>query len=135
GIAPDRLHRPGLCPCCAGSPWIAARRAASGAGGAQRLLGCALCGGEWPFNRIRCPACLEEDPLRLPSFQSEAHPAVRIEACETCRRFVKSIDVTLDGRAIPEVDDLASLSMDLWAAGAGFERIEPGLAGIISLQE
>jgi FdhE protein len=55
---------------------------------------------------------------------------VRIEACETCRRYVKSIDLTLEGRAIPEVDDLVSLGMDLWAASEGFERVEPGLAGI-----
>jgi FdhE protein len=54
---------------------------------------------------------------------------VRIEACDSCRHYVKSIDLTVDGRAIPEVDDLASLSMDLWAAREGFARIEPGLAG------
>jgi formate dehydrogenase maturation protein FdhE len=55
---------------------------------------------------------------------------VRIEGCEACHAYVKSIDLTLDGRAIPEVDDLVSLGMDLWAAREGFRRIEPGLAGI-----
>jgi formate dehydrogenase maturation protein FdhE len=55
---------------------------------------------------------------------------VRIEACETCRRYVKSIDLSQDARPIPEVDDLVSLSTDLRAAEQGFERIEPGLAGI-----
>jgi formate dehydrogenase maturation protein FdhE len=45
---------------------------------------------------------------------------------------VKSIDLTLDARAIPEVDDLVSLSLDLWAAREGFTRIEPGLAGELS---
>jgi hypothetical protein len=97
---------------------------------ARRLLGCALCGGEWPLGRILCPCCGEGDPVKLPLFQSDNHPAARIEACETCRRYVKSIDLRVDGRAIPEVDDLVSLSMDLWAAGEGFTRIEPGLAGV-----
>jgi formate dehydrogenase maturation protein FdhE len=55
---------------------------------------------------------------------------VRIEGCEACRGYVKSIDLTLDARAIPEVDELVSLGMDLWAAREGFRRIEPGLAGI-----
>jgi FdhE protein len=68
--------------------------------------------------------------VKLPSFQSEHYPAARIEACETCRRYVKSIDLTVDGRAIPEVDDLLSLSMDLWTVREGFTRLEPGLAGI-----
>ena len=55
---------------------------------------------------------------------------MRIEVCETCRRYVKSFDLSEDARPIPEVDDLLSLSLDLWAREQGYERIEPGLAGI-----
>ena len=132
-ISPARVHRRHHCPFCGGAPWIAWRRGESSAAGAetaQRRLGCSLCGGDWPVNRILCPSCDEGDPLKLPFFQSEAYASVRIEACETCRRYVKSIDLTEDGRPIPEVDDLVSLSMDLWAADQGFTRIEPGQAGI-----
>ena len=138
GVAPDRAHPPAGCPFCGGAPWIAARRhaaASANAGdgdGAHRLLGCALCGGEWPLGRILCPSCAEADPAKLPAFTSPSYAAVRIEACETCRHYVKSIDLTVDGRAIPEVDDLVSLGMDLWAARRGFARIEPGLAGEIA---
>jgi formate dehydrogenase maturation protein FdhE len=130
GIVPDRPHRRGGCPFCGGGPWISARRSEGAMDGSRRLLGCALCGGEWPLNRIYCPACAEEDPARLPSFQSDAYRSVRIEACETCHRYVKSIDLADDARPIPEVDDLASISMDLWAAEQGWTRIEQGLAGL-----
>ena len=130
GVSPDRTQGPGDCPFCGGGPWIGARRSESDKDGARRLLGCALCGEEWPFGRIRCPCCLEEDPTKLPSFRSAAHPTVCIEGCETCRRYVKSIDLTLDARAIPEVDDLLSLAVDLWAQEQGYARLEPGLAGI-----
>ena len=82
------------------------------------------------MNRLRCPVCSEENPDKLPCFRSERHPVVRIEACETCRSYVKSLDLTQDGRLIPEVDDLVSLAMDLWAAEQGFTRVEPGLAGV-----
>lgn len=129
-VPPDRIHKQGRCPFCGGLPWVAARREGSQMEGARRMLACGLCGGEWLFERILCPACLEEDPRRLPSFSSERHPIVRIEACETCRRYVKSLDLSEDARPIPEVDDLVSLSMDLWALEEGFERIEPGLAGL-----
>ena len=129
-LAPDRIHKRGRCPFCGGAPWIAARREGSAEEGARRLLGCSLCGFEWRVNRILCPACFEEDPHRLPSFQDERHPSVRIEACETCRRYVKSLDLSLDARPIPEVDDLVSLAMDLWAVEQGYTRIEPGLAGL-----
>jgi formate dehydrogenase accessory protein FdhE len=130
GVAPDRIHRRGRCPFCGGPPWVGARRDGSLMEGARRMLSCALCGNEWPFERILCPACLEENPERLPSFSSPAHPLVRIEACETCHRYVKSIDLSEDARPIPEVDDLVSLSLDLWAVEQGFRRIEPGLAGL-----
>jgi len=127
---PVRDRRPGTCPFCGGLPWVASRRPLPEAHGAQRNLCCALCGGEWEFPRVRCPSCGEADPHKLPSFQNEASPAARIEACDTCRRYVKSIDLSLDARPIPEVDDLASLPLDLWAAEQGYARIEPGLAGI-----
>jgi formate dehydrogenase maturation protein FdhE len=126
----DRPKAGRVCPHCGGQPWVAARRFPPNSHGAQRLLGCALCGSEWVVNRIVCPACGEEDPKKLPAFNTDRYPAVRIEACETCHRYVKSIDLTVDGRAIPEVDDLLSVGMDLWATEQGFARIEPGLAGV-----
>jgi len=129
-VPPDRIHKQGRCPFCGGFPWVGARREGSLMEGARRLLACALCGGEWPFGRILCPACGEDDPVKLPAFSAPEHPAVRLEACETCRRYVKSLDLSEDARPIPEVDDLVSLSLDLWASREGFERLEPGLAGL-----
>jgi len=127
---PVRDRSEGTCPFCGGLPWVSARRTLPESHGAQRQLHCALCAGQWDFPRIRCAACGEADPHLLPTFQDEKDPAARIEACDTCKRYVKSIDLSLDARPIPEVDDLASLGLDLWAAEQGYQRIEPGLAGI-----
>jgi len=129
-ITPDRVHSRGHCPFCGGAAWISSRKSASDADGGFRYLGCSLCGLDWNFGRIACPACGEEDPHKLSNFSSDRHPTVRIESCETCRRYVKSIDLTLDARPLPPVDDLLSLSMDLWAVEEGFVRIEPGMAGM-----
>jgi len=129
-VPPDRIHARGRCPFCGGAPWVSARREGSSSEGARRTLACALCGLEWLFERIVCPSCFEQDPHKLPLFRDERHPTVRIEACEVCRRYVKSLDLSDDARPIPEVDDLATIAIDLWAAEQGFTRIEPGLAGI-----
>ncbi|MGE5347342.1 MAG: formate dehydrogenase accessory protein FdhE [Acidithiobacillales bacterium] len=129
-VPPGRLHREGHCPFCAGRPIVSFRRSEPESQGGTRYLVCGLCGTEWPFGRIRCPTCQEADPPKLPAFQSEAHKGVRIEACDTCRRYVKSIDLTLDMRPIPEVDDVGSIAMDLWAIEQGYTRCEPGWAGI-----
>jgi len=129
------LERPrergsGRCPSCGAPPSISFRRASSGSDGASRFLGCGLCGTEWQTNRIRCPSCGETDPHKLPGWESETYAAARIDACETCHRYVKSVDLTVDGHAVPEVDELRSLGLDLWAVERGYVRIEPGLAGL-----
>lgn len=122
----------GRCPRCGGAPWISARRHAPYADGygAERVLYCARCGGEWIGERVLCIACKEGDPMKLPSFSVDQFPGVRIEACETCHAYLKSIDLTLDARPVPEVDDLASIALDLWAIEHGYHRLELGLAGI-----
>ena len=127
---PPRDRRKGTCPFCGGGAWVATRRTLPESHGAQRALVCALCAGHWEFPRIRCPACGEASPEKLPNFQDPQNAAVRIEGCDTCKRYVKSIDLSLDARPIAEVDDLASLPLDLWAVEQGYQRIEPGLAGI-----
>ncbi len=129
-IAPDRIHAKGHCPFCGGAAWMSMRRASSDADAGFRYLVCSLCGLEWNFNRGTCPSCFEEDPPKLPVFQSDAYPLVRIEACDTCHRYVKSLDLTKDARPVAPIDDLLSVAMDLWAADEGYERIEMGLAGI-----
>jgi len=132
GVQLDRPRTPGSghCPACGAPPSISFRKSMASSDGAARFLGCGLCGTEWQTNRIRCPSCGETDPQRLPGWQSETHPAARVEACETCHRYVKSVDLTLDARAVPEVDELRSLSLDLWAVERGYVRVEPGLAGL-----
>ncbi len=131
-LTPDKSRGPG-CGFCGGPPWVAVRRTSvetEGADGAARFLCCALCGSEKPYPRIRCPGCGEQDPAKLPQYKSETYPEARIEACESCRRYLKSIDLTIDARPIAEVDELRSVAMDLWALEQGFVRLEPGIAGV-----
>lgn len=130
GVAADRPRHEGHCPACGSAPIVSYRKELPEKNGGARFLVCGLCGTDWPFNRVRCPSCQEDDPARLPGFQSDVHRNVRIEACETCKHYVKSIDLTLDARPLPEVDDLVSLAMDLWAIEEGWTRVEPGWAGI-----
>ncbi len=122
----------GPCPFCGGSPWVASRRAAANTDGASRFLHCSLCLNEWQVPRIRCLACGEADPAKLPVFSAEEHAGARLEACETCRGYLKSVDLSEDAQRIPEVDDLTSLALDLWGASRGFHRLEPGAAGALT---
>lgn len=101
----------------------------AGSEGAGRYLMCSLCFTDWQINRISCPVCDERNPEKLPYFQSEQLPIVRIEACDSCKHYLKGIDLTKDGRAVPLVDELATPALDIWAHENGYEKIELNLAG------
>jgi len=52
-----------------------------------------------------------------------------VEACETCKVYVRTIDLTRDGNAVPVVDDLAAIPLSLWAHERGYTRLQPNLLG------
>jgi len=121
-------HR--LCPFCHRKPQLAFLLDDTGAGGAGRFLMCGDCLTVWSFQRIACPNCHETDPHKLPYYSAKEFPNLRIEACDTCGRYLKSVDLTKDRRLIPTVDELAAVALDLWARERGYIKIQPNLAGI-----
>jgi formate dehydrogenase accessory protein FdhE len=115
------------CPVCASKPACAVLR--DRGHGAGRSLVCSLCMHEWSYLRVLCPVCGEDRFESLPVFTPEEIPQVRIDACETCRHYIKTIDMTKDGRAVPIVDELATIPLDLWATEKGYQKLTLNLAG------
>jgi len=116
------------CPVCGGRPQLGVLRP-EGDGG-KRSLVCSQCSTEWEFRRVLCPNCAEVDHAKLPRFSAEEFPHVRVEACDTCKRYLKSVDLTINGLAVPIVDEIAAVPLDLWAAEHGYEKIELNLMGL-----
>lgn len=119
---------PSLCPLCGGLPQAGVLRPL-GDGGKRSLI-CSLCAHEWDFRRIVCAACGEESVEKLPVYVAEELPHVRVEACDTCHAYIKTIDLTKDGRAVPVVDELAAIPLSLWAAEKGYVKLSGNLLGI-----
>jgi formate dehydrogenase accessory protein FdhE len=119
---------PMRCPRCAGLPVAAVLREEGH--GAKRFLLCSLCLTEWECLRIVCPACGEQEFDTLPVYTAEQFPHVRIDACDRCRHYIKTIDLTKDGLAVPCVDDIASVSLDLWARERGYTRVKRNVLGV-----
>lgn len=128
--SPTRPTRPTspTCPCCTGLPVVAVLREEGH--GARRSLLCGLCLTEWSSLRLVCPHCGESAFDRLPVFRAEDFAAARVDACESCKTYVKTIDLTRDGAAVPIVDDLATLPLDLWAREMGYQRTRPNVLRI-----
>jgi FdhE protein len=128
GDPPPPGSIPMRCPRCAALPVAAVLREEGH--GAKRSLLCALCLQEWECLRIVCPVCGEQDFDKLPVYTAEQFAHVRIDACDRCHHYIKTIDLTKDGLAVPCVDDIASVSLDLWARERGYTRIKNNIFGI-----
>jgi formate dehydrogenase accessory protein FdhE len=115
------------CPRCNSLPLLGVLRP-EGDGG-KRFLQCSFCSQEWEFRRILCAHCGEEQEQKLPVYVAEQFPQVRVECCETCKHFLRTIDLTKDGNAVPIVDDLAAIALSLWAQENGYTRIQSNLLG------
>jgi Protein involved in formate dehydrogenase formation len=135
------------CPHCGGPPqlsWLAASgdKLVSG----HRSLLCARCGWSWKAARSMCPACGESEEEKLVVYAEQLHGAVsgngaqsngsepvfphmRVAACSTCSRYLIEVDLGADGRAVPEVDELAALPLDLHASDQGLQKVTPNLMG------
>jgi FdhE protein len=74
-------------------------------------------------------ACGGQEFDALPVYTADRFPHVRVDACDGCRRYLKTIDLTKNGLAVPVVDDIASVSLDLWARERGYVRVRDNLLG------
>lgn len=131
---PGRADRPeppgeGRCPACNRPPLVSILREDKSAETVRRTLLCSGCLGEWDFPRVVCPECREERPEKLPRFTAEEIPWIRVEACELCRKYLKSVDLSKHPEADPLVDDLGSTPLDIIARERGYSKISPNLAG------
>jgi formate dehydrogenase accessory protein FdhE len=115
------------CVVCGGLP-VAGVLRPEGDGG-KRFLICGFCSKEWEFRRILCAACAEEDEKRLPVYVAGQLPHLRVEACDSCKRCLRTVDLTKYGNAVPLVDDLAAIPLTLWAEERGYTRIAGNLLG------
>jgi FdhE protein len=143
------------CPECGGPPQLSYFSVAQDdlATGPRYLL-CARCGAAWGYPRMTCASCGEDASSRLSIFgehgttsgergsmvrglpagvASAQHqpvfPHMRIDACESCRRYLLSIDLATERGAVPVVDELAAIPLDLHAREQGFSKIITNLMG------
>ena len=119
---------PPLCPFCGSKPQLAVLRPEGD--GAKRFLMCSLCGTEWFFRRVLCPNCAEANKEKLPIYTAQEFDYVRLDACDTCRTYIKSIDLSKNGKAVPVVDELATVSLNLWAEENNYQKFQPNLFGV-----
>ena len=132
GDACSRGRAEGGCPRCGGLPQLsyltdASETLVSG----PRMLLCCRCGESWIHQRMTCAGCGEDATNKLPIFaDAERFPHLRADACEQCRRYLITIDLRKEPEAVPVVDELVALPLDLYVKERGFTKIVPNLMAI-----
>jgi FdhE protein len=119
------------CPRCGGLPQLAVfGEAGEALLTSPRKLSCSRCAHEWVLSRMTCASCGETSGAKMPILSDvELFPHLRIDACEICRRYLITVDQRKDPRAVPIVDELAALPLDLVAAERGYTKIARNLLG------
>jgi FdhE protein len=121
-------HTTPTCPFCGARPVAGVLRGEGD--GAKRWLLCSQCSTEWPYLRVSCPNCGERDKDKLPVYVASDMDHVRVDACDQCKTYIKSIDLTRDGHAVPAVDELATVALNMWAEDHGYAKLESNLLGL-----
>jgi FdhE protein len=105
----------GVCPVCGGEPDFACITPAG-----ERLLICGRCQAHWPTEQFACPFCGEGERQRITSFATP-DGTYRVTACQSCRRYLKTLDGRRAGRTVmPAVDAVATLPLDVVVMQRGF---------------
>lgn len=109
----------GHCPVCGSLPYIGALQGREG----TRSHVCSCCAFEFRVPRIGCPFCLDESPQAGEYFAAEEEPGFRLEICRSCKTYIKVADFREFDRVwFPQLDDLSSITLDLYARQMGFMR-------------
>ena len=93
--------------------------------GGIRYSRCSHCACQWRVDRLSCSVCGNKDPGTLHYFCGEGEEAHRIDLCDACHHYIKTIDCRSLEAADPITEDLATLHLDVVAVQKGYERAVP----------
>lgn len=119
------------CPVCGGLPQLAVfTESGEALVTGQRHLVCSRCAGTWIYPRMTCASCGESGGAKMPILSDpERLPHIRIDACDSCRRYLLTVDERKEPGCVPLVDEIAALPLDLAAAERGYTKIVRNLMG------
>ena len=119
------------CPACGGLPQLAVfTDTGESLVTGQRRLVCSRCATEWQYARMTCVSCRETEGAKMPVLADEGQIGhLRVDACDTCRAYLVTVDLRKEPNAVPLVDEIAALPLDMLAADHGYTKISPNVMG------
>jgi FdhE protein len=93
--------------------------------GGKRYSLCSYCGYEWRIDRLSCAVCGNKEQQLLSYFCGEGEEAHRIDLCDICHHYIKTIDYRTLEASDPSLEDIATLHLDILASQKGYKRPVP----------
>jgi FdhE protein len=116
----------GYCPVCGSLPRISLLKDEG-----QKFCLCSFCGFEWPSERLKCPFCENTDHNKLHYFYAEGHEAHRVDVCDNCKQYIKTVDSRkLDYDPELVFEDITTIHLDILASEKGYKRPVPSPFGL-----
>lgn len=106
------------CPVCGSLPVLSVLEDEGG----KRYSLCSHCATRWRTDRVSCSACGNREPASLGYFFGEGEEACRIDYCDACHHYIKTIDCRMLEEADPLLEDLATPHLDVLAVQRGYAR-------------
>ena len=115
-LTDDPVWEQGYCPICGSPPGLSCLE-----GDGERSLFCSFCWHKWPLRRALCPFCGNRDQEHRLFLYSDEEPEYRVDACASCRKYIKTVDTRVLGRrSYPPLEQIASLHLDIKAVEEGY---------------
>ncbi|MCP4683077.1 MAG: formate dehydrogenase accessory protein FdhE [Desulfobacterales bacterium] len=115
-LASSNSWEKGCCPICGNLPGISILEDDGG-----RSLFCGFCRHKWHVQRIFCPFCEDETGTAQNYFYSEEEPGYRVDTCDKCKKYIKTVDAREIGRRLyPDIEQVSTLHLDMKAKEMGF---------------
>ncbi len=121
----DRMWEEGKCPVCSARPsiaWI-------GEDG-RRRVSCSYCGTSGFAGRTGCLICLTVDAAKQNILAFDQEEGFKINTCDLCLSYVKTVDAGMLARMTPDIADLVSLPLDVVVQEKGYARRSPNPLGM-----
>ena len=115
----------GYCPICGSFPNMSELK-----GEGQRFFACSFCGFVWPSERLKCPYCENREHESLHYFYEGGKEVYRVDVCDKCKQYIKTVDARkIDYEPDLNLEDIATIHLDILASEKGFKRPVPNIWG------
>ena len=107
----------GYCPICGSPPGLSMFQ-----GEGERFLFCSFCWHKWSSKRLYCPFCDNTDSKSLNYLYTEEEKEYRVDLCDKCKKYIKTIDTRKTERIIYlPLEQVTTLHLDIKAKEMKYE--------------